>query len=176
MDYTIIRSDRKSIAIHITRNGNVEVRAPYFVSEKRIREFAESKADWVAKKLQSIPQLPPFTQKQLQEFAAQAKNILPQRAGYYAKILGVQFHRITVRSQRSRWGSCSQKGNLNFNCLLALAPPEILDYVVVHELCHLREMNHSPRFWALVESVLPDCRTCRQWLKDHGKELISRLP
>jgi predicted metal-dependent hydrolase len=87
----------------------------------------------------------------------------------------VSYGRITIRNQKTRWGSCSGKGNLNFNCLLMLAPPEVLDYVVVHELCHRREMNHSPRFWALVEQVLPDWRQRRQWLKTHGDALMRRM-
>ena len=90
--------------------------------------------------------------------------------------MGVRYGRLAVRSQRSKWGSCSGKGNLNFNCLLLLAPDEVLDYVVVHELCHRREMNHSPRFWAEVERVLPDFKNARRWLKQNGASLMARLP
>ena len=101
---------------------------------------------------------------------------LPERTAYFARLLNVTYGRITIRSQRTRWGSCSAAGNLNFNCLLMLTPGEIRDYVVVHELCHRKELNHSARFWNLVEEVLPDYRTRRQWLKDHGGSLIARLP
>jgi predicted metal-dependent hydrolase len=90
--------------------------------------------------------------------------------------MGISYGRITVRSQHTRWGSCSAKGNLNFNCLLMLVPQEVLDYVVVHELCHRKELNHSARFWAQVERILPDYRIHRKWLKDHGSALIGRLP
>jgi predicted metal-dependent hydrolase len=89
--------------------------------------------------------------------------------------VGVTYGRITIRNQRSRWGSCSGKGNLNFNCLLMLTPSHVIDYVVVHELCHRLEMNHSPAFWAQVERVLPDYRKSREWLREHEKELIGRL-
>ena len=78
---------------------------------------------------------------------------------------------MTVRDQRSRWGSCSSKHNLNFNWKLILAPPQALDYVVVHELCHLHEFNHSLRFWRLVESQMPDYEAWKKWLKIHGSEL-----
>ena len=90
-------------------------------------------------------------------------------------MVGVTYGRITIRNQRSRWGSCSGKGNLNFNCLLMLTPSHVIDYVVVHELCHRLEMNHSPAFLAQVERVLPDYRKSREWLKEHEKELIGRL-
>ena len=95
---------------------------------------------------------------------------------YYAPQIGVDYGRITIRCQRTRWGSCSAKGNLNFNCLLMLAPPEVLDSVVVHELCHRREMNHSPRFYALVLRVFPDYHRWDRWLKDNGPALMARIP
>ena len=80
-----------------------------------------------------------------------------------------------MRAQRTRWGSCSSSGNLNFNCLLALVPPAVLDYVVVHELCHRLEMNHSPRFWQEVGRVMPDYEEHKKWLRENGAELIERL-
>lgn len=93
-----------------------------------------------------------------------------------AERLGVLYERIAVRDQRSRWGSCSSRGTLSFNWRLALAPPEILEYLVVHELCHLREANHSHRFWALVESVRPGYRDEQRWLREHGPELLAFRP
>lgn len=176
MEYNVIRSNRKTLSIRITSHGQVEIRAPHYVSDEYIRKFAESNRQWVAEKLSHISPLPPFTQAELQQFSAGLKILLPKRLTEYAKMLGVTYNRVAIRSQHTRWGSCSSKGNLNFNCVLALVPPDVLDYVVVHELCHLRELNHSPRFWALVESVLPDYRLRRKWLEEHGKELISRLP
>ena len=87
----------------------------------------------------------------------------------------MDYGRITIRAQRTRWGSCSAQGNLNFNCLLMLTPDNVMEYVVVHELCHRKEMNHSARFWSEVEKILPDYRRSRQWLKDNGGGLIGRL-
>ena len=101
-----------------------------------------------------------------------AKDYFPKRAAYYLPFTGGSFQRITIRDQKTRWGSCSARGTLSFNWRLMLAPPAVLDYVVVHELCHLTHMNHSPAFWALVESVCPDYRIHRKWLKEHGQELI----
>ena len=94
-----------------------------------------------------------------------------ERLGYYATRLGVDFNRVVIRDQRSRWGSCSAKQNLNFNWKLIMAPPEVLDYVVIHELCHLIEFNHSPRFWRLVEGQMPEYECWKRWLKEHGREL-----
>jgi predicted metal-dependent hydrolase len=108
--------------------------------------------------------------------ADEALRVIPERVRFYAPVVGVTYGRITIRNQRTRWGSCSAKGNLNFNCLLMKAPPEVLDYVVVHELCHRLEMNHSPRFWAQVERVLPDYKVSRKWLREHGNELMDLNP
>jgi predicted metal-dependent hydrolase len=90
--------------------------------------------------------------------------------------LGVEYRRIEIRDQRTRWGSCSPRGTLSFNWRLVLAPFEVLDYVVVHELCHLREPNHSPRFWRLVASRRPEWHAQRDWLRVHGPELLAFRP
>ena len=94
-----------------------------------------------------------------------------ERLEYFAPRIGVRPGRVAIRDQKSRWGSCSGKGNLNFNWKLIMAPPEALDYVVIHELCHLHEFNHSPRFWALVEAQMPEYAVWKKWLKAHGKDL-----
>jgi predicted metal-dependent hydrolase len=107
--------------------------------------------------------------------AQQAKAHLPKRVAYFAARIGVTYGRITIRNQTSRWGSCSDQGNLNFNCLLMLAPASVQDYVVVHELCHRKEMNHSARFWAEVEKIVPDYKVQRAWLKENGGALIARM-
>ena len=104
-----------------------------------------------------------------------ALEVIPERVKYYASLLGVTYGRITIRNQRSRWGSCSSKKNLNFNCLLMLTPPEVIDSVVVHELAHLKEMNHSDRFYAEVLRVFPDYWKWDRWLKEHGKNIMARI-
>lgn len=105
------------------------------------------------------------------ELSARALERIRQRLDVYVPSVGRTPGRVTIREQKSRWGSCSQKGNLNFNWKLIMAPQEVLDYVVIHELCHLHEFNHSPRFWALVEGQMPDYRVWKQWLKDHARDL-----
>ena len=175
--YRIIRSSRRTISVQITLSGEVLVRCPKRMSNGDIRRFVERKSGWIEKHLekQTAAQLPAFTAEQIQALARQARQTLPKRVAYFAPLVGVTYGRITIRSQHTLWGSCSSKGNLNFNCLLMLTPPEVLDYVVVHELCHRKEMNHSARFWAEVEHVLPDYEIRRKWLRENGTALISRL-
>ena len=108
-----------------------------------------------------------------EELTAGIDYELAVRVAYYAEKLGVSYGKITLRQQKTRWGSCAANGNLNFNWLLILAPPEVLDYVVVHELCHRREMNHSQAFWKEVEKILPDYRERQKWLKDNGWRLME---
>ena len=175
--YRVIRSDRKTISLQL-KNGELTVRAPKKTTDRAIAEFVERHRSWIMKRRDRI--LPPgaapipFTEEELAELALQAKKVIPQRVAYFAPLVGVTYERVTIRHQRSRWGSCSGKGNLNFNCLLLLMPPEVLDYVVVHELCHRREMNHSKRFYAEVQRVMPDYRTHMRWLKEHGSAIMAR--
>lgn len=180
-EINVIRSARKTLSLEVRPNGEILVRAPYYARNAEIERFVREHGSWIDKQLARVEAaaLRPcdkLTSEELKELASQACRLLPERVRYYAPLLGVNYGRITIRNQRTRWGSCSSKGNLNFNCLLMLTPSEVMDYVVVHELCHRIEMNHSPRFWALVESVLPDYKTRRKWLKDHGAELMARNP
>lgn len=179
MEYQIIRSRRKSIAIEITPRGDILVRCPSRMKNEEIRRFVDNKSQWIdhhLAKLSPNAALPRFTQDQIDAMARQLQQILPGKLFYYAQKLNVTFGHVTIRCQHTRWGSCSQAGNLNFNCLLMLAPEEVLDYVIVHELCHRKEMNHAPRFWAEVEAVLPDYKLRKQWLKENGPALMARLP
>ena len=179
MEYTILRSSRRSVSIQITPDGTVVVRCPNRMPKWEVQRFVESKQSWIdshLKKIQARPAQPKLTQEELEALAQQAKEILPVRAAHFAPAAGVSYGRITIRAQHTRWGSCSSKGNLNFNCLLMLAPAPVQDYVVVHELCHRKEMNHSTAFWQEVERILPDYRVHKKWLKDNGAALMARLP
>jgi predicted metal-dependent hydrolase len=104
-------------------------------------------------------------------YRRQARAIFEERLTYWNAHYNLTWASVAVKSQKTRWGSCSRQGNLNFNWRLLLAPPAILDYVVIHELCHLKEHNHAPAFWALVERACPDYRDHRRWLRLHGHEL-----
>lgn len=178
ISYILHRSGRKTLAIKITREG-VLVYAPNRARREDIDRFVESKRSWIEGKLEAQdkrPVLPVLSEAELDILRRQARISLSQKAAFFANQLGVSYCRISIRSQRTRWGSCSGKGNLNFNCLLMLTPERVQDYVVVHELCHLLEMNHSPAFWRLVESILPDYRQQKTWLKKNGVALVERLP
>lgn len=103
-----------------------------------------------------------------QWYVAQFKLVTVERVKYYSEIIGVAPQRITIREQKTRWGSCSARGNINLNWKLIMASMEVLDYVVIHELCHMKQMNHSKEFWKLVEGVFPQHKSCRDWLKENG--------
>ncbi len=178
----IIRSRRKTLSIEVTHDLRVVVRAPNRLSRSDIGYFINEKHKWIEKHLESMKsrvgqstEYPKFTDAELAELKSRALPMITERVARFAPMVGVDYGRVTVRGQTTRWGSCSAKGNLSFNCLLALVPPEVLDYVVVHELCHRREMNHSARFWAEVGRVLPDYAARRRWLKQNGTALISRI-
>ena len=179
MDYEIIRSRRKTLSVQI-RNNKVTVRAPLRTTDAEIRLFLEKHRAWLEKHLlkaraaeQAKAGIRKLTKEEINGLKKQAKKILPERAAYWAPIIGVKYNRIAVRCQKTRWGSCSAQGNLNFNCLLMLTPPGVIDSIVVHELCHLKHMNHSKRFYAEVEKALPEYREHQKWLKEHGETLLA---
>ena len=182
MDIKITRSRRKSLSVRITPEGNLDVRAPLGYPQREIDAFLREKADWIAVHREQV--LKDRAQGQaalLDEAALETLKDLAEGPIYeslhrHAAHMGVTYGRVTIRCQKSRWGSCSAQGNLNFNCLLALAPKEVLDYVVVHELAHRKQMNHSAAFWQEVAREKPDYRESLQWLKDHGGALMARVP
>lgn len=173
---TVRRSDRKTISLTVTRDGKIQVSAPLRLPDAQIRAFVESKSAWIEKHLARTEKpVTPLSVAERKRLSDYAKQILPARVAYYAARVGVTYGRISVRFQQSRWGSCSSAGNLNFNALLMLTPQNIVDYVIVHELCHRREMNHSPRFWAEVARVFPGYRESRRWLRENGNTLMRRI-
>ena len=181
MDYKLIRSKRKTLSMQMTEGGLI-VRAPFSASEESISIFIKKHDRWIKKRLAEFgkrraaaDRLPPLTDEDIKGLAQKALSYIPQRAKYYAAEMGVKYGRITIRNQRTRWGSCSSKGNLNFNCLLMLTPPEVIDSVVVHELCHLKHMDHSREFYAEVRRVYPEYDRWNAWLKENGKIILMRM-
>ena len=177
----LVRSSRKTLAVQIRADGTVIARAPLRMPKDRILCFLSEKASWIRMQQGKMQEREKMRQQarihldaaQEKELRERAKSVLAQRTAYFARQIGVTYGRITVRDQKTRWGSCSQTGNLNFNFRLILAPLEVLDYVVVHELCHRRQMNHSTQFWQEVAQVLPDYRKRKAWLTENGWRLMG---
>lgn len=185
-EYRLIRSRRKSLGIEIKGAGDLYVRSPLRLPLSEIHRMIEKNQNWIdghVEKRQAIIEKQKdslygemrLDENEIKRLTNLAKETIPPRVELFAKSMGVDYGRITIRHQKTRWGSCSGKGNLNFNCLLMLTPPEVQEYVIVHELCHRKEMNHSRRFWAEVEDVLPDYRVQEQWLKTNGGALIGAM-
>ena len=170
--YEVIYSKRKTLAVQVTAEGKVVVRAPWRYPAGSIRNFVETHADWIKKQQEAgrhrqefWSQVTPEVEKACRK---KARQVFPEKVAYYAEQMGVTYGRISVRGQKTRWGSCSRDGNLNFNWKLMLFPERIQDYVVVHELAHRKEMNHSPAFYRCVEEIFPDYRACIRWLKENA--------
>ena len=181
LQVNIIYSARKTISLELKPEG-ILVRAPKGMSRRQINSFLNEKRSWIEKhweKMQKqkekLEQLKPFTRDEINVLADKAMVVIPERVRKYALLIGVTYGRITIRNQRTRWGSCSSKGNLNFNCLLMLFPDEVIDYVVVHELCHRKHMNHSAEFYSEVARVLPEYKRCQKWLKENGGLYMGRI-
>lgn len=181
-DYEIIRSSRKTLALEIKKDGTLLVRAPQRATKKEIEKFVSQSRSWIEKNTAKVKErnekaadIERLDMDEIHALADKALKVIPERVRYYAPIMGVKYGKITIRNQKTKWGSCSEKGNLNFNCLLMLMPDEIVDYVVVHELAHLKELNHSAAFWSIVESVLPDYKQREAWIKENGYLYMRRM-
>lgn len=178
----IIRSKRKTMTAEIGTDGKVIVRAPMRMPVRDIKAFLGEKSGIIEKHVRKrlsendrLSETRPFTAEEINKMADMATEIIPRRVRYYAELIGVTYNRITIRNQKTRWGSCTAAGNLNFNCLLIMTPPEVLDSVVVHELCHRKHLDHSKEFYADVYRVFPDYDRCSKWLKENGRVLIRRM-
>lgn len=178
----VVYSDRKTMGLEIKADGAVIARMPGGTPDAAALRFLKQHQQWIVRKWMEIRErqevrrerpLPDYITdpEKKKSYRSQAREAISRRAAYFAPLMGVSYNRIAIKETKTRWGSCSAKGNLNFHWKLILMPAEILDYVVVHELAHLKEMNHSPRFWAQVEKMLPDYRQRRRWLKEHGGEV-----
>ena len=179
--YELIRSARRTLALNI-RGERVIVHAPLRMPLRDIESFVNGHENWINKKLaeniekaKHAEQTDYLTEDEIRSLAEKAREYIPGRVEYYAAIIGVTYGRIVIRCQKTIWGSCSGKGNLNFNCLLMLTPPEVIDSIIVHELCHRRQMNHSKRFYAEVYRAFPEYKRWRKWLRDNGGMILNRV-
>ena len=158
MEYRIIRSSRRTMALQIEKNGDLVVRAPYCVTDARIASFVSEHTDWVEKQRARIAArtLLPLSLDEIKSLRARAEIELPRRTAYWAERMGVDYTRVTITSAEKRFGSCNSRGGIAYSYRLMQFPEAVIDYVVVHELAHRKEMNHSARFYAVIEQQLPD--------------------
>lgn len=168
MEFEIIRSKRRTMCLQVKRDGSVLVRAPLHTSEKVINDFVFSHAEWIKKKQELVKNahIPEdFDKNEVKILKEQAKNIIEPILEKYSILMGVSYEKVSINSAKTRFGSCSSKKTLNFSYRLALYPYEAIEYVCVHELAHLTEMNHSKKFWKIVEKYLPDYKERKKLLK-----------
>jgi predicted metal-dependent hydrolase len=151
-------------------DGRVRVTIPRGGSRREADEFAGRHRDWVARELARIAAASTTLEERL-ALRARAALELPVRLKEMAARFGLSVSRVSVRNQRSRWGSCGRDGHICLNWRLVAMPDWVRDYVIVHELMHLRRMDHSPRYWKLVAGAFPDYQAARAWLRQHGRSL-----
>lgn len=167
---THAQSKRIKITIHHGRDVSVSV--PRRVSHATAIDFLHSKSSWIIENIKKLKakskQVSSLSEKEVEEYKHKARILLEERALYFATNYGVTYKSITVKDQKTRWGSCSSKGNLNFSYKLALLPPQLSDYIIVHELCHLIELNHGEQFWDLVAKTFPHHKELRKELRGYG--------
>lgn len=177
MKYKIIRSDRQTVGLEVEA-GKVTVRAPRKMSRRDIAAFVKENNAWINQKLKQFPKRvkgSPLSEEDIKALTERAKTIIPPRVQYYAAAIGVNYNRVTIRHQKTKWGSCSGRKNLNFNCLLLFTPVEVMDSVIVHELCHLKHMNHSKDFYDELHRFCPHYDQYDRWLKENGVNIIGRM-
>ncbi|MFH1551372.1 MAG: SprT family zinc-dependent metalloprotease [bacterium] len=164
-----IRARRMRLAIHYT--GDFIITKPLFLSKKDVEQFIIEKSNWILSKIEYFKKFNdnPFLKndkKNYLKYKDEALRIAYARIDCFNRIYNLDFNRISIKNQKTRWGSCSRKKNLNFNYKIALLQEDIADYIIVHELCHLKELNHSQRFWDLVAKAIPNYLDIRKRLKD----------
>ena len=168
MDYEIIYSKRRTLSLSV-KEGRLIVRAPMRTPGRVIEEAVTSHKGWIEKHIEEqkkrVDISNSLTEEEIREFKKKAKRVLTDKTVYFSRIMGLKYGRITITSAKTRFGSCSSSGNISFSWRLILKPEAAIDYVVVHELAHLVEMNHSSRFYAVIEKVLPDYKERRKLLK-----------
>jgi predicted metal-dependent hydrolase len=167
MEYEVVYSKRRTISL-VIKSGQLIVRAPFGTKQSKIKELVENHRSWIEKgivKTKMRAESQEISKEEEKLLRKQAKAILPIKTKYYSEIMGLKYGRITITGAKTRFGSCSSQGNISYSFRLMKYPDEAIDYVVVHELAHLVEMNHSDRFWSIVATVFPDYKSRKKLLK-----------
>ncbi len=152
------------------KKGILQVKAPVFVTKWQIQSFIDRNKNWIEKQ-QAKKQNSILDPSKVVEYKKLAKQVIPSRVSQFAQKYGFSYNTVKITSATTRWGSCTSQKNLNFTYRLALAPQEVIDYVIVHELCHLRQMNHSSKFWDEVRAIMPEYKKQEKWLKENGASI-----
>jgi predicted metal-dependent hydrolase len=176
----LVRTKRKTLALIVKPDASLVVRAPIFTSMSRIMDFVNKNQSWIKRRQEKIKSEPIsekffpkiLNPKIIKEYKKEAKEKISQRLDYYSNLTGLKYKSIKITSARTRWGSCGPRGNLCFTWRLVRAPLEVIDYVVVHELVHIVQRDHSKKFWNRVEAIIPDYKKNRIWLRKIGKDLL----
>ena len=177
-DVKVIKSRRRTMEMRIDDFGAVTLRVPDTAPEEKIRAFFESRKKWAEKHIARLctqRSEDGFTEDEMRKMTADALLLIPERVRHFAGIMKVKYGRITVRNQVTKWGSCTSGGNLSFNCMLTLMPPGVLDSVIVHELCHIKHMDHSKAFYREIYKVMPDYEARHKWLSDNGSGYMRKM-
>jgi len=170
--YKLKRSKRaKRVRLAVYCDGSVVITSPFGIHQSLIEKFLADKKQWVLDKILFFKSIDSkairnFSHKDYTENKDQALALVLERVEFYNKVYGFSFNKILIKNQKTRWGSCSRKGNLNFNCRIANLPTPLADYIIVHELCHLKEFNHSQKFWNLVAQAVPDYQNLKKELRE----------
>lgn len=172
--YVLKISNRaRALRLAIYHDGSFVVTMPNRANERIVEDFILKKSKWILDKVEYFKKNPrkeiiKHSEKEIREYKLKAKEYVLPRLQYWNGFYNFRYNKITIKNVKSRWGSCSRKGNLNFSYKIALLSQELADYIIVHELCHLGEMNHSSKFWKLVEKTFPNHKELRKQLKQQG--------
>lgn len=177
IQYDLVRTDRKTVALYVRPDGRIEVRAPLRASKTYIDGFVKSKQDWIGKNTarliqrKSARKVIKLTADEEIQYRKKAKEYFTLKCIYFAALMGVRHGMVKINGAKTRWGSCNRKGDINFTYRLLFAPEDVIDYVVVHELAHTKEMNHSNNFWSVVAQTMPDYQERRKRLREFERQV-----
>jgi len=168
--YKIKNSYRaKHLRLALYPDKSIVITKPFFCSQKTVEKFINSKKDWIEKKFlyfDTLPKKKTFSRNSYLQNKEKARKLISQKLAKYSHELTLEYNKLSIRDQKTRWGSCSKQGNLNFNYKIIFLPEHLQDYIIIHELCHLKELNHSKKFWNLVATICPNYKNYRKELKN----------
>lgn len=174
IDYKIRRSNRaKRLRIAVYCDTSIVITVPLGINENKVERFIVEKTNWIISKLKYFEQfkhnfIMDNSKENYLKYKFKALKLAERKIEHYNKVCNFKFNKINIKNQKTRWGSCSKKKNLNFNYKIVLLPERIADYIIIHELCHLKEFNHSRKFWNLVAKLTPDYLNIKEELKNKG--------